>query len=198
MTIARAPPKFRQLPDGLINGSKVFEEILAALPQRDLAVIDISSRAERYMNLSSEYMREFHSRKYRKIEMDNALKDIRKKAYELLDSLRRSGAAIVGAYNAGTLREDPTLGETEHMTEAFVLALDRVSVPDDNKRGPKSNDGVHKIARQAAKDFEDITGKKPNRSANRGGFVDFLYKLLRESGAKDKSPANLARDVLAE
>jgi hypothetical protein len=63
MTIARAPPKFRQLPDGLINGSKVFEEILAALPQRDLAVIDISSRAERYMNLSSEYMREFHSRK---------------------------------------------------------------------------------------------------------------------------------------
>jgi hypothetical protein len=57
---------------------------------------------------------------------------------------------------------------------------------------------VHKIARQAAKDFEDITGKKPNRSANRGGFVDFLYKLLRASGAKDKSPANLARDVLAE
>jgi hypothetical protein len=137
VTIAKAPPLFSQLPPGLIDGTTVFEEILAALPLRDLAVIEFASSAERYVYLASVHMTEHHTRKYRKGETDNSLKALRKNGYALLDSLRRTAGPLVGAYNATTARADPTLGQVERAVEAFVLALDRIQVPDDNEKARK-------------------------------------------------------------
>ena len=196
MTIAKAPPKLRQLPDGLINGSKVFEEILAALPQRDLAVIDISSRAERYMYLSAEYLKEFHTRKYRSGEVKATLKDLRENGIKLLDALNLGIGAVVEAYNASMDRDDPTLGDMERITDRFVGVLDRVCIPHDNEIGRKRGEVARIIVRQAAKDFKDITGKEPSRSY-KNGFVEFVQKLFAASGVRDNSD-NSVREFLKE
>jgi hypothetical protein len=195
VTEAKRRPRLSRLPPGLLDQS-IFEQILQDLPQRE-GLPDHAARAERYVCLASEYTREFHTRKYRSGEINEALIDLKRKAAAYLEALRKSVGMIVDVYNEAAERDDwkvrreerdlndhlwpasiPTIGETERITEAFLIELNRVQVPETDERGKKPIECAWAIVKQAATDFENITGKKPTRSNKAGGFVDFVRKLF--------------------
>ena len=196
MTIAKPPPPFSRAPNGLA-GPKVFLDILTALPLRDLAVIDFPSRAERYVYLTLDYVKEVHIRKYRPREIEKLLSDLKNKGSELLNALKCTGGPVIEAYNATRDKGDPTFGGMERVTETFLHALERVQTPDDSERGRKRAESVRVIVRQAAEDFKDITGNAPSRSTNREGFIDFVKKLFEVSGVRE-NPDHFVRDLLEE
>jgi hypothetical protein len=202
VTKALQRPKYEKYPPGLVDQSR-FETILRDLPrQPELpSAFDYATRAERYVCLAAEYVREFHTPKYRAGEVHKAMIALREKGQEYLKALKQSGKLIVDVYNDAAnhhewkvrrLGQDapgrfgpdaiPTIGEAERITEAFLDELSRVHVADTGERGEKASESARAIVKQAAEDFERITGTKPSRATKRGRFIGFVEQIFEAAG----------------
>jgi hypothetical protein len=210
VTEAKRRPRFSQSPPGLVDQS-IFEKILRDLPLREelrgvAPELDYTTRAERYVYLTANYVREFHTQKYRPGEINEALIDLRRKAAAYLEVLQKSVGMIVDVYNEAAQRDElkaqgdernasghsgpasiPTIGEAQKVTEAFLAELDRVQVDDTGERGRKRSEAVGAIAKQAMMDFEDITGKKPNRSNKAGSLTEFVSDIFKAASVQEST-----------
>jgi hypothetical protein len=191
----------RALPlDGMFRDPIIGEESL-------------SLRADKYLEMAFASLA--HRPPSAKNEVETQISVVNKKAAELLELLERLDPLAVDAIHLG-MRElnfrpaikrpmssaliDPppkAIGDIKGRLEVLIDASDIAESPVTAKdaKGRDQKGDALEIAKAAAADYLDLTGRSPKRSYKDSSFVDFLAAIFKALGRCD-NPDNFAKKAI--